>query len=42
MTKYEIAQKIRGLLDYDFDNFIYATLGLADEVEDDDEDDERT
>lgn len=42
MTKYEIAQKIRGLLDYDFDDFIDATLELADEVEDDDEDDERT
>lgn len=35
MTKYEIAQKIRGLLDYDFDDFIDATLELADEVEDD-------
>ena len=35
MTKYEIAQKIRALLDYDFDDFIDATLELADEVEDD-------
>lgn len=35
MTKYEIAEKIRGLLDYDFDDFIDATLELADEVEND-------
>lgn len=38
MTKYEIAEKIRGLLDYDFDDFIDATLELADEVEAEDED----
>lgn len=38
MTKYEIAQLIRGLLDYSFDEFIEATLSLADMVEDDDDD----
>lgn len=37
MTKYEIAEKIRGLLDYDFDDFIDATLELADEDEDEDD-----
>ena len=37
MTKYEIANRIRGLLDYDFDDFIDATLELANEVEDDEE-----
>lgn len=37
MTKHEIAQKIRELLDYDFDEFIDATLDLAQMVEDDDE-----
>ena len=35
MTKYEIAQKIRALLDYDFDDFIDATLELADMIEND-------
>ena len=35
MTKYEIAQKIRALLDLDFEDFIDATLALADEVEND-------
>ena len=40
MTKYEIAQLIRGLLDYSFDDFIEATLNLADMVEDDEDDDE--
>lgn len=39
MTKYEIAERIRGLLDLDFDDFIDATLDLAQEVEDEDEDD---
>lgn len=33
MTKYEIAERIRGLLDFDFDDFIDATLDLAQEVE---------
>lgn len=37
MTKYEIAQKIRALLDNDFDEFIDAVLELADMVEDDDD-----
>ena len=37
MTKYEIAERIRGLLDFDFDDFIDATLELAQEVEDEDE-----
>ncbi len=40
MTKYEIAQLIRGLLDYSFDDFIEATLSLADMVEEDDDEDE--
>lgn len=33
MTKYEIAERIRGLLDMDFGDFIDATLELADEIE---------
>jgi hypothetical protein len=33
MTKYEIAERIRGLLDLDFTDMIDATLDLADEVE---------
>lgn len=33
MTKYEIAERIRGLLDFDFDDFLDATLDLAQEVE---------
>lgn len=37
MTKYEIAQKIRALLDLDFEDFIDATLDLADTVEAEDE-----
>lgn len=37
MTKYEIAQKIRALLDLDFEDFIDATLELADAVEAEDE-----
>ena len=37
MTKYEIAERIRALLDEDFDSFIDATLELADEVENDEE-----
>ena len=37
MTKYEIAEKIRGLLDCDYDDTIDATLELADEVEADGE-----
>lgn len=37
MTKYEIAERIRGLLDYDYDDIIDATLELADEVEADDD-----
>lgn len=38
MTKSEIAQKIRELLDNSFDNLIEATLELADLVEEDDDD----
>lgn len=37
MTKYEIAERIRALLDEDFDSFIDAALELADEVENDEE-----
>lgn len=37
MTKYEIAQKIRALLDLDFEDFIDATLALAEEVENNEE-----
>ena len=37
MTKYEIAERIRGLLDLDFGDLIDATLDLANEVEDDKE-----
>jgi hypothetical protein len=33
MTKYEIANRIRGLLDFDFDDVIDATLDLAEEIE---------
>lgn len=33
MTKYEIAERIRALLDMDFDDFIEAALELADEIE---------
>lgn len=41
MTKYEIAEKIRGLLDCDYDDIIDATLELADEVEAEDDEYER-
>lgn len=37
MTKYEIAERIRTLLDCDFDDFIDAALELADKVENDEE-----
>ena len=37
MTKYEIAERIRGLLDYDFDQLIDAAQELANEVECDEE-----
>lgn len=37
MTKYEIAERIRALLDEDFDGFIDAALELADAVENDEE-----
>ena len=37
MTKYEIAERIRALLDEDFDSFIDAALELADAVENDEE-----
>ena len=37
LTKYEIAERIRGLLDYDYDDIIDATLELADEVEAEDD-----
>ena len=37
MTKYEIAQKIRALLDLDAEDFIDEALYLADIVEDDEE-----
>ena len=33
MTKYEIAERIRALLDMDFGDFIEAALELADEIE---------
>lgn len=33
MTKHEIANRIRGLLDLDFDDVIDATLDLAEEIE---------
>lgn len=33
MTKYEIAERIRGLLDFDFEDLIDATLDLAQEIE---------
>ena len=33
MTKYEIAERIRALLDMDFGDFIDAALELADEIE---------
>lgn len=43
MTKYEIAERIRALLDMDFSDFIEAALELADEIEaeleEEDEDD---
>lgn len=34
MTKYEIAERIRGLLDLDFGDLIDATLDLAQAIED--------
>lgn len=34
MTKYEIAQEIRALLDMDLDDMIYAALALAETLED--------
>lgn len=37
MTKYEIAERIRGLLDLDFGDLIDATLELAQAVEEEDE-----
>lgn len=37
MTKYEIAQKIRELLDMDLSDMIEAALELADTLEDEDE-----
>ena len=33
MTKYEIAERIRGLLDLDIEDLIDATLDLAQEIE---------
>ena len=33
MTKYEIAERIRGLLDMDFNDFIEAALELANTIE---------
>lgn len=38
MTKYEIAEKIRGLLDYDAEDLVDAAFELADMVESEDED----
>lgn len=38
MTKYEIAEKIRGLLNYDAVELVDAVFELADMVESEDED----
>ena len=40
MTKYEIAEKIRALLDMDLSDMIDAALELADQLEDEDDEDE--
>lgn len=40
MTKYEIAERIRALLDLDFEDLIDATLELAQEIEWEYEDEE--
>jgi hypothetical protein len=40
MTKHEIAEKIRSLLDMDLSDMIDAALELADQLEDEDDEDE--